>query len=145
MYMGFPGGASGKEPTCQSRRHKRPGFNPWVRKIPWRTPWQPTPVFLPAESLGQRSLAGYSSELQSDGDDWSDLVTTHTHAYVSVCVCLFVHGTQRSESQLPDQGLNPHLLCWKCGILTIGLSAKSSSLFLSSKCHRQHRKWHLSH
>ena len=33
--------------------------NPWVRKIPWRT-WQPTPVFLPGKSQGQRNLAGYS-------------------------------------------------------------------------------------
>ena len=32
----------------------------WVRKIPWRTAWQPTPVFLPGESHGQRSLEGYS-------------------------------------------------------------------------------------
>ena len=31
----------------------RPGFNPWVRKIPWRREWQPTPVFLPGESHGQ--------------------------------------------------------------------------------------------
>ena len=35
-------------------------FNPWVRKIPWREARQPTPVFLPGESHGQRSLAGYS-------------------------------------------------------------------------------------
>ena len=34
--MGFPGGASGKESTCRSRRHKRRGFDPWVRKILWR-------------------------------------------------------------------------------------------------------------
>ena len=33
-------------------------FDPWVRKIPWRRAWQPTPVFLPGESHGQRSLAG---------------------------------------------------------------------------------------
>ena len=58
--MGFPGGASGKEPACHCRRHKRCGFNPWVRKIPWRTAWQPTPVFLPGESHGQRSLVGDS-------------------------------------------------------------------------------------
>ena len=64
----------------------------------------------------------------------------HARTYVCICVCVFVHGTQRSESQLPDQGRNPHLLCWKCGILTIGLSAKSSSIFLSSKYYRQHRK-----
>ena len=35
QYWGFPGGASGKEPACQYRRHKRLGFNPWVGKIPW--------------------------------------------------------------------------------------------------------------
>ena len=41
----------------QCMRH---GFNPWVGKLPWRRAWQPTPVFLPGESHGQRSLAGYS-------------------------------------------------------------------------------------
>jgi len=35
-------------------------FDPWVRKIPWSRKWQPTPVFLPGESHGQRSLEGYS-------------------------------------------------------------------------------------
>ena len=35
-------------------------FHPCVRKIPWRRKWQPTPVFLPGEFHGQRSLAGYS-------------------------------------------------------------------------------------
>ena len=39
---------------------KRPGFSPWVGKIPWIREWQPTPVFLPREFHGQRSLAGYS-------------------------------------------------------------------------------------
>ena len=38
----------------------RPGFHPWVRKIPWRRKWQPTPVFLPEKSHGPRSLVGYS-------------------------------------------------------------------------------------
>ena len=56
---GFLGGASGKEPTCKCRRHKRHGFDPWIRKIPWRRAWQPTPVLLPGESHGQRNLAGY--------------------------------------------------------------------------------------
>ena len=51
---------SGKESACQGRRRKRRGFNPWVGKIPWSRKWQPTPGFLPGESHGQRSLAGYS-------------------------------------------------------------------------------------
>jgi len=37
------------------------GFDPWVWNIPWRREQQPTLVFLPGESLGQRSLAGYGS------------------------------------------------------------------------------------
>ena len=41
---------------------RRPGFDSWVGKIPWRRKWQPTPVFLPGESHGQRSLAGYSPQ-----------------------------------------------------------------------------------
>ena len=60
FWEGFPGGAGGKAPTCQFRRHKRHGFDPWIRKIPWRRPWQPTPVFLPGESHRQRSLTRYS-------------------------------------------------------------------------------------
>ena len=39
---------------------KKHEFGPWVRKIPWRRKWQPTPAFLPGESHGQRSLEGYS-------------------------------------------------------------------------------------
>ena len=35
-------------------------FDPWVRNIPWSKKWQPTPVFLPGESNGQKSLGGYS-------------------------------------------------------------------------------------
>ena len=54
----FPAGASGKEPAWQCRRHRRCWFHPWVRKIPWRRAWQTTPVFLPGESCGQRSLVG---------------------------------------------------------------------------------------
>ena len=54
--LSFPGVVSDEEPTCQSRRHKRCGFNPWFGKIPWRREWQPTLVFLHGESQGQRSL-----------------------------------------------------------------------------------------
>ena len=39
---------------------RRPGFDPWVAKIPWRREKLPTPVFLPGEFHGQRSLGGYS-------------------------------------------------------------------------------------
>ena len=55
--LGLPKCLSGKEPTFQGRRCR---FDPWVRKILWRRKWRPTPVFLPGESDGQRSLEGYS-------------------------------------------------------------------------------------
>src|SRR5574337_516527 len=57
IVIGLRWWLSGKESTC---RHRRYGFDAWVRKIPWRRKWQPTPVFLPEKSHGQRKLAGYS-------------------------------------------------------------------------------------
>ena len=66
--LGFPGGTSGKEPTCQCRRYKRCEFNPWVGKIPWHREWQPTLGFLPGKFRGQRSLVGYSP--QRVGHNW---------------------------------------------------------------------------
>ena len=56
---GFTGDTHGKEATCQCRRCKKGAFDPWVGKIPWTRAWQSTPIFLPGESHGQRSLAGY--------------------------------------------------------------------------------------
>ena len=52
-------GASGKEPNCQCRRHES-RVQLLGREDPWRRKWQPTPVFLPGQSYGQRSLVGYS-------------------------------------------------------------------------------------
>jgi len=60
LLKGVSQWCSGKESTCQCRRHKRCKFNPWVGKIPWRRKGQPVPVFLPRKSHGQRSLEGYS-------------------------------------------------------------------------------------
>ena len=58
MNLGFPGGTSGKESTCQCRRQKRCRFDPWVRRIPRRRAWQTTPVFSPIKSHEQRTPAG---------------------------------------------------------------------------------------
>ena len=51
---------------------RRPGFDPWVRKIPWRREQLPIPVFLPGEFHGQRSLAGYSpwGRKEADTTEW---------------------------------------------------------------------------
>ena len=83
---GFPGSTSGKEPTSQSRRHQGHGFGPWVGKIPWRGAWQPTPVLLPGESHGQRSLAGYSPRGPKESDTTVALSTHAPPSYRSVGV-----------------------------------------------------------
>ena len=60
LPKGFPGGINGKKKksACQCRRYKRHRLEPFIGKIPRRRAWQPTLVFLPGESHGQRSLAG---------------------------------------------------------------------------------------
>ena len=57
---------------------RRLGFSPWVGKITWRNKWQPTPVFLPGESHGQRSLTGYSLRDRKGRTRLSDYTTTTT-------------------------------------------------------------------
>ena len=78
IHKGFPGGTSGKEPAWQCRRHKRWGFDPWVGKIPWRRAWQPTPVFLPGESHGQRSLWATDHRV-SKSQTWLKWLSTLAH------------------------------------------------------------------
>ena len=91
------GDASCKEPPCQCKRPKRCRFDPWFGKIPWRSKWQPTPVFLPEKSHGQKSLVGYSPKSCKDSDmtEWLDTNSSkhsmldiqhkhtniHTHTY----------------------------------------------------------------
>ena len=56
----------------------RPGFDPWVGKIPWRKEWLLMPVFSPGQSQGQRSLAGFSLWGRRVGHD---LVTKHAYMW----------------------------------------------------------------
>ena len=61
----------GNESACQCRKQR---FNSWVRKIPWRRKWQPTPAFLPGKSHSQKSLAGYSLRNCKESDTVSDKI-----------------------------------------------------------------------
>ena len=63
--QGFPGGSEVKASACN--------VEDWVRKIPWRRKWQPTPVFLPGGSHGQRSLVGYSPRGRKELDTTEQL------------------------------------------------------------------------
>ena len=74
----FSGGASGREPASQCRRHKRHRFDLWVGKILWRRAWKPTPVFLPGECHGQRACQATVHRVIKNWTQLSDLA--HTRA-----------------------------------------------------------------
>ena len=88
---------------------KRCMFNPWVRKIPWRGAWQPTPVFLPEEFQGQWNLADYSPQGHTESDRSEATQHAHTHR----------HRPQHAHthSHRPRQ--------WKCSVLTTRLPENS--------------------
>ena len=78
-HPGFPGDSDGERIRLQC---KRQGFNPWVRKSPWRSARQPTPVFLPGGSRGRRRLEGYGSWGHTDSEATERAhVCTHTHIH----------------------------------------------------------------
>ena len=85
-------GTSGKEPACQLRRCRRRGFNSWVGKLPWRRAWQPTPVFLPGESHGQRSLV--TVHWVSENRTQLKRLGTHAHMIIQASFGLWVHQGQ---------------------------------------------------
>ena len=73
----------------QTQRHR---FDPWVGEIPWRRTWQPTPVFLPGKSHGQRSLLGYSPCGHKESD-----TAEHMHARMHVHVRAYIHTLTHSQ------------------------------------------------
>ena len=81
LSLSLPHVASGKEPTVNAGDIRDTRFDPWVGKIPWRRAWQHTPVFLPGESHGQRSLGGYSPQGQKELNTTE--VTKHTYKHIS--------------------------------------------------------------
>ena len=90
IYL-FKGVSSGKEPTCQCRRLKRPGIDPSIGKIPCRRAWQLTPVFLPGEFHGQRSLMSYGLQGYKESDTTE--VTQYICPYLfqeEVITCIFI-------------------------------------------------------
>ena len=88
-YMGFPGGSDGKESACDAGD---------IDLIPWRKEWLPTPVFLPGESHGQRSLVGYSPW----GCKESDVTERLT---LSPCCLVIDQWGTRKPGMLPSTGL----------------------------------------
>ena len=80
MLEWLPRWFSGKKSACQYRRCRRCDFNSWIRNVPWSRKWQPTSIFLPGKSHGQRILEGCSpmGPKELDMTEWLS-VHTHTH------------------------------------------------------------------
>ena len=77
-------------------QYRRPRFDPWVGKIPWRREWLPTPVFLPGSFHGQRNLVGYSPfffNYKDVGDrKMSSLPPKNVHFLIhGSCKCVTIH------------------------------------------------------
>ena len=96
--MGFPGGASGKEPACQCRRG---GFDFWVWKVPWRKKRQPTLIFL-LEKIPWTEKPGGLQSMSSKGVDMTERSHTHTHTHTHTS-CLYTslgHLDKHSEKHV---------------------------------------------
>ena len=110
----------------------------WVRKIPRRRKWQPTPVFLPGESHGQRSLVGYSPRGRKESDMTEQLHFHFHFIYIKVVAtlcptlcnligCSMPHSSVHLISQarilewvaILTQESNPHLLHWEADSLLL--------------------------
>ena len=88
-YIIFPDGAVVKNPPVNAKDagDARLGFDPWVRKFPWRRKWQPTPLFLPGKFHGQRGLEVYKPH----GHKESDATVHACHLLYKVCVCIYIY------------------------------------------------------
>ena len=99
--VGLPKWLSVKGFTCQCRRCKRHGFDPWMGKSPWRRKWQPTPKFLPGKLHGQRSLVLWDSSRGCKELDTTEHTQNKKHFYFGY-PSLFHHYTFHEAHRLLD-------------------------------------------
>ena len=118
----------------QCRRHR---FNPWVRKTPWRRKWQPTPLFLPEKSHGQRSLAGYTpwghkrvrhdwaTEQQQQQRELHQHTHTHTIIFLGNKICIYERVAHASDGNVPQPQKVGYSPSWKSTHSTSSLLANN--------------------
>ena len=90
---GFPGGSVGKESTCNAGDAGSHKFSPRVGKIPWKTAWQHTPVFLSGDFHGQRSLVGYSPQGPKEPDTTEETEYKEEDLVSAWSFCSLSHST----------------------------------------------------
>jgi hypothetical protein len=96
---------------------RRPGFDLWVRKILWKREWLPTPVFLPGEFRGQRSLAGYSTRGCKESDTTERLTHTYQNSWKTIVVKITVlrirvYEGEAGDSWIQDQEASSFPVAW---------------------------------
>ena len=89
----------------------RPGFDPWVRKIPWRRKWQSTPVLLPGKSHGWRSQVGYSP-LGRKESDTTEKLDFHI-------VLIMDMNLSKLQEIVEDRGAQQSNSQWECKVLDL--------------------------
>ena len=127
--LSLPWWLSGKEPACQCRR---PRFNPWVGKFPWRRKWQPTPVFLPGKFHAQRSLMHSSlwGLKEADTTEWVSIYThclSNTDGYAETrgdTVKKFMQIHSHSSENHSEHHPHPHIVDQKLHLQTWSLPCK---------------------
>ena len=139
-WLGFPGGSDGKGSACSAGDA---GSIPGSGKIPWRRKWQPTPVFVPGEFHGPRSLAGYSpwgckeSDMTEQGEPpqpglWALLLS-------SLCTCFLICKSGQYCS--PLQGCTKTVRveqCLACPECCIGFSCDCVFIWKSASFSATH-------
>ena len=116
--------------TQKVMQHRRPRFDSWVGKIPWRREWLPIPVFLPGEFHRQRSLAGYSPRTSKELDTTEQL--THCPTWLSqsslfeisiICVSQkTLRSTYQSSSIIEgSESTSPHIY-WVLSLCSLAYS-----------------------
>ena len=105
LWGGFPGGSVVKN-TPLMQEMQRWGFSPWVRKISWSRKWQPTPVFLPGISHGQRSLVAPVHGVAKNRTQLSTGVYTHTlpPGFLNAKIHLSLKHLQEAQFNLLSSG-----------------------------------------
>ena len=87
LKMGFLGGVSTKEPTCQCRRYERCKFNPWIKKMPWRRACKPLQYSCLENPMGR---GAWWSMVHKVAKSWTRLkwLSMHTHIHLKkACIC----------------------------------------------------------
>ena len=109
-HFGLPPGSAVRIHLQRTRLRKH-GFDPWVGKIHWRRKWQPTPLFLPGKSQGQRNLVCHSPWGHKELDMWELDTHVRTHARTHTCghththtlsLCLFSTTCLSLVGSLPN-------------------------------------------